>query len=239
MPKDNPGFPGFPEGKVRLTPIPEMFFEALLPQINHLGELKLMLHAIWRLSQMEGDFHYLRRADLAADGLLTEGLQAAGSELGEALDRAVARGALLEARFELESGEEPLYFLNSPKGRAAVQAIQDGRWRATGKPESPIQVGREPPNIFRLYEENIGPLTPMIAEALKEAEDTYPIDWIEDAIRIAVERNKRTWRYAVAILERWQREGRDARRQKPEDRRDAEEDRRRYIQGEFSDFIEH
>ena len=79
----------------------------------------------------------------------------------------------------------------------------------------------------------------MIADALGEAEDTYPTHWIEEAIQIAVERNKRSWRYAEAILERWQREGRDARKEKLKDRRDPEEARRQYIEGEFSDFVEH
>jgi DNA replication protein len=82
----------------------------------------------------------------------------------------------------------------------------------------------EPANIFRLYEENIGPLTPMLAEALREAEREYPPAWLEDAIRIAVKNNKRNWNYIQAILRRWQREGRDERK----DRGDAEEIRHKY-----------
>jgi DnaD/phage-associated family protein len=66
----------------------------------------------------------------------------------------------------------------------------------------------------------------MIAETLREAEQTYPMAWIEEAIRLAVEHNKRSWRYAAAILERWQQEGRDER----EDRRDSEAARRRYAE---------
>ena len=58
---------------------------------------------------------------------------------------------------------------------------------------------------------------------------------LEDAMRIAVERNKRNWRYTAAILKRWQEEGRDERK----NRQDTEKDRRRYIEGEYSDFIEH
>ncbi len=97
---------------------------------------------------------------------------------------------------------------------------------------APIQ---ETPNIFRLYEEHIGPLTPMIAEALGDAEDTYPPIWIEEAVRIAVENNKRSWRYVEAILERWQQEGRDERK----DKRYAEKNGREYTEGKYSDFIEH
>jgi DnaD/phage-associated family protein len=91
------------------------------------------------------------------------------------------------------------------------------------------------PNIYHLYEENIGPLTPMIADTLQEAEQSYPYVWIEEAVRIAVENNVRRWTYVEAILKRWQEGGRDERT----DRRDTEKDRRRYVEGEFSDFIEH
>ena len=82
------------------------------------------------------------------------------------------------------------------------------------------------PIYLSLYEGHIGVLTPMIADALREAEDTYPPSWIEDAFKIAVENNARNWRYVSAILNRWQVEGRDER----EDRRDTEKARRRYAE---------
>jgi DnaD/phage-associated family protein len=236
-------FAGFTDGKTRLTQIPEAFFSELLPQIDDLNELKLALYFFWRLEIIEGAFRYLRPADIAQDTLFMQGLDAGPGEaagaLEEALQRCVQRGVLLEASLQAGSASESLYFANSPKGRAAIQAIQAGRWRMTGNPQAPVELGAEPPNIYRLYEENIGALTPMLAEALKEAEDSYPAAWIEEALRIAVEKNKRNWRYVNAILERWQREGRDVRKEKHQDRRDSPEDRRRYVEGEYSDFIEH
>lgn len=234
-----PPFRGFPEGKVRFTAIPAPFFSELLPEIDHLGELKVALYAIWRLDRMEGAFRYLRRADFLADGRFMQGLggapQEAEAALDEALERCVRRGALLKTRLAFEEGEVDLYFLNSPKGRAAVQAIARGEWLPSGDPQAPIALDREPPNVFRLYEEHIGPLSPMIAETLRDAEASYPASWIEDAIRIAVENNVRRWSYVEAILSRWRERGRDDR----ENRRDTEKDRRRYVEGEFSDFIEH
>jgi len=93
----------------------------------------------------------------------------------------------------------------------------------------------ERPNIFALYEQNIGLLQPLIAEELREAEKTYPAAWIEEAFKIAVERNARNWRYIKAILERWTREGKDDGAPK----RGSKEDRYRYIKGEYADYIEH
>ena len=69
-----------------------------------------------------------------------------------------------------------------PRGRAAAEAFAKGqlaRVRSAAAPRRPP----ERPNIFKLYEENIGPLTPLIADALKDAEETYPPEWVAEAHR--------------------------------------------------------
>jgi DnaD/phage-associated family protein len=53
---------------------------------------------------------------------------------------------------------------------------------------------------MKLYEQEIGAITPLIADAILDACDTYPIDWIPEAIEIAVSSNKRSWRYVEGIL---------------------------------------
>jgi DNA replication protein len=243
-------FTGFPEGKIRQVPVPDPFFRELLPQIDHLGELKLSIYVFWRLERMEGAFRFLREEDFLADQGFMSGLvgetgvgEAPAEVLEDALQRAVRRGTLLQTAVpqtsKLDGDVEQLYFLNSPKGRAALKAIERGEWRPGLEPQEPAPEVSEPPNIFRLYEENIGALTPMIADALSEAEQSYPLDWIEDAIRLSVQNNKRSWRYALAILERWRREGKHGSKEKSKDRSDTEEARQRYVEGEFSEFVEH
>ena len=223
-------FKGFPEGKLRQTPIPEPFFSELLTAIDDLAELKLTIYIFWRLNRMEGAFRYLRVKDIQSDTQFMQGLgediRAADLALTGALEKATARGTLLRAAVARGKQEENFYFLNSAKGRAALRAIEKGEWRFSGDAELQISLGDVPPNIFELYEGHIGVLTPMIADALREAEDTYPPSWIEDAFKIAVENNARNWRYISAILNRWQVEGRDER----EDRRDTEKARRRYAE---------
>jgi DnaD/phage-associated family protein len=231
-----PTFHGFPSGKTRFTRIPEPLFTELLPRIDHLGELKVTLYAFWRLDQMEGRFRYLRFEDFAGDERLMAGMgEQPEKELQVSLDRAVARGTLLEANIELEGRAQVLYLLNTPKGQAALGAIEKGLWQPSGDENYPIELELAAPNIFRLYEQHIGPLTPMISEALTEAEAEYPSDWIEEALRIAVENNVRKWRYVEAILRAWQEEGKDDRT----DKKGAEEDRRKYVEGKYSEFIEH
>lgn len=229
-------FHGFSEGELRSVRIPEQFFHQLLLEMDDAGELRLVLYVFWRLEHMEGNFRYLALGSLLADQKLLHSF-ASREALEAALGRAIARGVLLSASIPFEQAEETLVFLNNARGRAAVQAIRNGEWRLTGDERQPLVIYTERPNIFQLYESNIGTLTPMIAETLQDAERTYPAEWIEDAVRIAVERNKRSWHYVEAILKRWQEGGRDGKTQKTDrgtsreshpDRRDTEEARRRY-----------
>lgn len=62
-------------------------------------------------------------------------------------------------------------------------------------------------NIFAVYENEIGALTPMMRDELMDAENTYPAEWIVSAIGEAARQNKRNWKYILAILKRWKVEG--------------------------------
>ncbi len=231
-------FKGFPDGKVHHTPIPVPFFTELLPDIDHLGELKVVLYTFWRLNRIEGAFRFLRRKDFLEDQQFIQGMgadtKAAEAYFDESLERAVEHVILLEACLPNPNGNDILYFLNTPKGRTAQKLIQEGKWKYRDDNPAHIELSMERPNIFRLYEENIGPLTPMISDLLRDAEKSYPAAWIEEAVQIAVENNIRRWRYIEAILRSWKEEGRDE-----QNRRDPEKDRRRYIEGEFAKYIKH
>ena len=229
-----PTFNGF-TGSETFTQIPGSFFRKLLNEIDDLAELKVTLYAFWRIEQMEGGARFLCRTEFAEDADFMRGLGAA--ELDAALEKAVRRGSLLN----VESEAGGFYFLNTPRGRAAVESMQKGDWspstrplwRAAMRPLSAHSLSPERPNIFKLYEENIGPLTPLIADALRDAEATYPAEWIEEAVGEAVKRNKRNWKYVEAILHSWKEKG----HAKKQDRQNAQEDGRRYSEGEFAEYL--
>src|SRR5437763_11950136 len=86
----------------------------------------------------------------------------------------------------------------------------NGDYPASGTAGTPVhvRVQVERPNIFVLYEQNIGLLSPLIADQLRDAAEQYPPEWIEAAFREAVQHNKRKWNYISAILRRWETEGR-------------------------------
>ncbi len=234
-------FVGFPAGKVRFTSVPDLFFSELLPLIDNMPELKVTLHVIWSLYRQKGYPRCISLEQLLHDGVLLRGLKMPGQSpeqlVREGLENAVSRGTLLHlsTRTEDDDGQE-WYFVNTEQGRRAVEKIRQGELQlgaATVPAEAQIEVER--PNIFVLYEQNIGTLQPMIAEELQEAEESYPAEWIEEAFKIAAEQNVRKWRYIRAILERWATEGKDD----GEARRDREEDRYRYIKGKYKDYIKH
>lgn len=231
-------FPGFPGGKVRFTRIPSPFFNELLPLIDDVNELKVTLYALWKLDRMEGEQRYLQLEDFSEDLLFMEGLGSDAKQsqqnLNDGLQRAVKRGALLQGELELEGKPRTFYFLNSGKGRRMLESLKDGEWRPSGEARYPIELAQERSNLFTLYERHIGPVTPLLADALKDAEREYPQEWLEDAIRIAVENNARAWSYVEAILTRWQKEGRHERRAEG----DSEKERRKYYENKYSDSLE-
>ncbi|MDZ4159853.1 MAG: DnaD domain protein [Anaerolineaceae bacterium] len=199
---------------------------------------------MWFLNRQEGSIRYITYQDFACDPRLMAGLalddtggnrheERASALLSEGLKRAVECGTLLEARLEASPPEDSFYLLNTPSSRAAYQAWQQGEWSPGTLAMLPVSLEQDPPNIFRLYEENIGLLTPLIADALHDAEQTYPAAWIKDAMRIAVTNNARSWRYVEKILQAWKDKGRDE-----ANRRDTATGKRRFDQGEFSEFIE-
>lgn len=217
-------FKGFTDSE-SFTQLPDTFFHQLLNQIDDAAELKVTLYFLWRAEHMDSPFRALQESGFDAKEL---GLSADEVRLG--LEKAIKRGSILPSQHEADV----FYFLNSPRGRVAAEAFANGQLReprGAGINSMPF----ERPNIFRLYEENIGPLTPLIADALKDAEETYSAEWVADTIDLAVRNNKRSWKYCEAILKRWKEEGRGEK----QDRRDAEKDRDKYIKGEYSDYIEH
>ncbi len=229
-------FRGFRPINEQGTVLPGAFFTELLGQIQDATELKLLLYIFWRLGHKEGRFPFVTRSELrAAAGEL--GLTGPQQEpdlaaLDRALELSTERGTLLAQSAELEGQSETLYFLNSARGRAAAEGLGRGDWSPAEESAHPPRIT---PSVFRLYEENFGPLTPMISEELAEAEQAYPYEWIDEAMRIAVANNVRRWRYVEAILRSWQDKGKDD----GQSRKGAEEDRHKYIRGEFSEFIEH
>ena len=208
-------FSGFP-ARTQFTPVPNLFFSSLLPQITDISELKTTLHIFRIIYSKRGYPRFTTYLELAGDvsllNSLREGNKSVDEALRTALSAAVERGTVLHLVLTIDGVPQDVYFLNTESDRRVVARIQSGEFSLAGL-KAGVQVqpetGGELPDIFTMYEENIGMLTPMIAEELREAEKLYPEVWIQDAIKEAAKQSIRKWSYISAILERWSAEGRE------------------------------
>ncbi len=205
-------FSGFP-AKMQFTPLPNSFFSRLLPQISDITELKTTLHIFQILYHKRGYPRFTTYRELLGDKSLISSLEGTTGPpdkvLRHALEMATKRGTILHMVLDRDGTPEDIYFLNTESDRQAMAKIRNGELNLSGlKVKEPTLVETEkPPDIFTLYEQNIGMLTPMIAEELRDALKVYPETWIRDAIKEAVNQNKRKWSYISAILESWSAEG--------------------------------
>ena len=134
-----------------------------------------------------------RRAEPGQAGWRSTERQIASEALREGLERAVGRGTLLQVSAQgperATAGRLPAgaalawYVLNSERGRAVLERIECGEWTlepALGpgaEPGAPVQLRARRPNIYNLYEQNVGLIqSPMLAEELTDAEQTYPAE---------------------------------------------------------------
>jgi DnaD/phage-associated family protein len=205
-------FTGFP-AKMQFTPVPNFFLSILMPQISDITELKTTLHIFRTLYQKRGYPRFITCRELLGDKSLMSSFKGAARPpdevLRHALEMATKRGTILHMVLDRDGMPEDIYFLNTESDRQIMAKIQNGELSLSGlkaKEQTHIDT-EEPPDIFTLYEQNIGMLTPMIADELRDAERLYPETWIRDAIKEAVSLNKRSWRYIAKILERWSVEG--------------------------------
>ncbi len=204
-----PPFPGFPSSGLA-TAVPNLFFSRVLPVIERPEELVVSVYFFFAQGLKRRSPRFLTARELAADATLLRSLAAiCGGEDHEALERglalAVQRGTLLRASLEVRGRQEGVYLVNTPANRRALGRLAGaGLWL---EEPLPAAEGSTQPNIFALYEENVGSITPLIAEELKDAEERYPPEWVREAMREAVSLNKRSWRYIHTILKRWEAEG--------------------------------
>ena len=190
------------------TPVPDPLLGPILETIDDLSELKCILRALWHIHQKKGALRYVTMNELATDPVL---LGLMGKEaMEQAMTQATVRGVFAKGMVGNSTERTTLFVLN---GEAERVALQRAISRNFSVPEGSVEPSPEEasaghqPNIFALYEQEIGMITHFIADELKLAEEEYPLKLIEEAMREAARSGKRNWRYVAAILKTWKREG--------------------------------
>ncbi len=233
-------FGGFP-ARMKFTPVPNLFFSRLLAEIDDMAELKTLLYIFRSIYGKRGYPRFATYSELVGDAGLMNSL-GSGEKSSEVLRGALAmaekRGTILHLALDRAGKTEDVYLLNTPSEQQVMDRIKNGELNLpdlTFKEQPCPETAAEMPDIFTVYEENIGLLTPIIADELREAEKLYPEAWLRDAIKRAVEENKRNWSYIQAILERWTREGKD---DGTHQRNPGKTDPDKYIKGKYGHMVQ-
>ncbi|MGB8648369.1 MAG: DnaD domain protein [Anaerolineae bacterium] len=229
---DGKKFAGIPAGRMEMTPLPSLLLTELLPEMDDLAEAKVTLHIYHLLYHKKGGPRFVTSTELRSDRVLhhslTQNNQAFEPELRRGLDKAEARGALLHC----QSKGEDWYFFNTAESRKAIAQIERGELFPGQEVRRVLPPIVDPPNIFQLYEEQIGVLTQGIVEELKAAQQEYPPDVILDAFRIANENGARNWKYVRKLLVNWTRGA----KHEATGRTDQAK-RKPHLQGKFADLV--
>ncbi len=227
-------------GETGVTCLPATFFNHLMPAISNLTELKLVLYIIYLIQKKGESFSGITAEELSANPtiqhILSADMRPAEEVIQTTLGRAISQGILIHLSLNVAGKQEDVYVINntaSKEGLAGTQSVTKSPVEILPG-NAPGVINKEEYNIFTLYEENIGMLTPMIAEQLKEAQQIYPSSWVKDAFREAASLNKRNWRYIEKILQRWGLEGRG---HGPSGRYTKENDPDKYIKGKYGHIV--
>lgn len=85
-------------------------------------------------------------------------------------------------------------------------------------------------DAFELYRQNFGELSEDMESELKLACLRFSPTWVIDAIKEAVKRGKKDWRYIARILENWRRFGKNTKK--------GESGRDKYIKGKYGHMVQ-
>lgn len=180
--------------------LPSSFCINVLLQTHDIAQIKATLLIFYLLHSKKKMPAYITYQELVSQASSIADLDE--ETLKQALKLAVEHEAIFPATLNSRGKIQHIYANNTDrneieqilKGKAHFRQLNQERKKTT-------------PNIFTLYEQNIGIITPMIAEELKESEKRYSPQWIEQAFKEAVVANKRSWRYIARILEIWASQG--------------------------------
>jgi len=216
--KENSGF----------VSLPDSLFTQVMPQIQDIAELKVTMCVSYLPQRKRRYPPFVTYEELLTDGVPVIGM--GEDALRPALELALKQGSILQLNLNVDGKWQDVYFANTESVREAMGKIKHGELPVK---DNTIQV-TEAPNIFTLYEQNIGMLTPMIVEELKEAAKLYPAQWINEAFKEAVAMNKRNWKYTARILERWASEGKDSGTRKQDIKKGNSD---KYIKGKYGHLV--
>ena len=182
-----------------VTSVPNAVMESLLHPEAHIDQVTFALRTLWWLERSTTFPKSVTVSELRTDRTLITCL---GSAFDSVMEAVCGRGVFLRG---VTDGVDRL-MLNTVAAARGHGTVDDGHGKSTNGWDS-VASKPGPADAYRAYEQNIGPLTPMIRESIGQALQDFTDAQITQAIDAAVENDARSWAYVRAVLRKWNRGG--------------------------------
>ena len=189
-----------------VVPVPGVIFGPVLEEIHDVVGLKCVLRIFFLLHRNRSNNGFIEMREVLGDSVLSKALEGNTKDqkrkiIGRVVELAVAHGILLTQTIQTAGEKEIRLYLNSLANRKMTDSVQDEIRSNQPLPVlSVTECSSSGTNVFQLYEELIGIITPMAAERLKDLEKEYSAMSIQEAFRTAASQDKRRLAYVEAIL---------------------------------------
>jgi DnaD/phage-associated family protein len=194
--------------------IPRTYFDDRLAQATTYDELQVLLATIRLLAESANDSGEIEEESIMRDTQLNAVLsttatsQSSTSRIIRALNQAVIRGALLRLSV-LTKGRQRIVYQLADRDVPISDSAEIDETAFDGDATLPSSLhDAQAASVYAAYEDNIGMLTPLVADQIRLALELYPASWIHEAIGEAVAYNRRQWRYIQRVLQNWSADGR-------------------------------
>ncbi len=201
----------------KMIPVPVQLFTEILPKLHNETQLRATLYAWYAIASRGGGQRYVYLSQLLNDPVLLNWFTHLGGKNGIrlGLEQSCRDRIFLELRIDEHNK------ILAPNDESGIRLIADLKSDTTTRSNREDNLNTEAgyeksviSDVIKKYEDEIGLLTPVIAEMIAIAEQTYPTAWILEALDIAAQANARSWKYVSAILSRWKDEGKNNDNQK-------------------------
>ena len=196
----------------KMIPFPVQLFTEILPRLHNESQLRATLYTWYAIMSKGSGQRYVYLSQLLTDPVLLSWFTHLGGKNGiqRGLDQSCREGIFLQ----LQIGEDDKIL--APNDESGARLITDMKSESVAHHNQSRDSSPETnyertvvSNVVEKYENEIGMLTPVIADMIAIAEQMYPTTWILEALDIAAQSNARSWKYVAAILARWKNEGKN------------------------------
>ena len=200
----------------KMIPVPAQLFTEILPRLHNESQLRATLYTWYAIASRGSGQRYAYLSQLLTDPVLLSWFTHLGGKNGilHGLDLSCREGIFLQLQIDEDdkilapNDESGARLISNLKADMKSELVAHRNQSRGSNPRTDYEKAAVS-TVIEKYENEIGILTPVIADMIAIAEQAYPTTWILEALDIAAQSNARSWKYVTAILARWKNEGKN------------------------------